>query len=106
MRVTTFSIRIFCFLTAIFASTVAIAQEHGFPYGTTVTLDVLKKNKFELDTTAHAIVINEFGEAYFDSESGRLVVTVHKLIKILNKEGLAQGNFEIYLRAAKMNWLR
>ncbi len=85
-------------MAAIFATAVAIAQEHGFPYGTTVTLDVLKKNKFEIDSTANAIVLNEFGEAYFSSESGRLLVEVHKTIKILTKEGLEQGNFRLLLR--------
>ncbi|MFN7651729.1 MAG: transglutaminase domain-containing protein [Cyclobacteriaceae bacterium] len=74
------------------------AQEQGFPFGTTVTLSDLVKTRSEVDSAASAVVINEFGEAYFDSESGRLIVNIHKLTKILTKEGLDEGNFELYLR--------
>ncbi|NOS90972.1 MAG: DUF3857 domain-containing protein [Cyclobacteriaceae bacterium] len=88
---------LFVFLNFILFGT-ALAQEHGFPFANTITLKELAKTKYELDSAANAIVINEFGEAYFDNETGRLVVNIHKLIKILTKEGLEQGNFEIGLR--------
>ncbi len=98
MSARTFAIRFFYFFITTITATVATAQEHGFPYGTTVTLNDLTKNKFELDTTASAIVLNEFGEAYFESGTGLLIVTIHKLVKVLDKEGLSEGNFTLYLR--------
>jgi len=78
--------------------TKANGQDMGFVFANAITTKELAKTKYELDSTANAIVIKEFGESYFDAESGTLIVNIHRLIKILTKEGLEQGNFEIFLR--------
>lgn len=86
------------FLIGILPLVHTVAQEHGFPFGTTVTLSDLLKAKYEIDTTANAVVLNEFGDAYFNNDGSRLLVEIHRKIKILKSSGLESGNFRILLR--------
>ncbi len=82
----------FCFSIA------GVAQDHGFPFGQVTYRDLDIKN-YDKDTSAVAVVLNEFGEAYIDSgNDNNLLLEYHVKIKILNKAGTDQANFEIPLR--------
>lgn len=82
-------------LLALFTFFLCNAQENGFPFGGISTID-LQMEKYELDAAAEAVVLDEFGEAYFDE--GKLHFEYHAKIKILNKEGQKYGDFRIPLR--------
>lgn len=73
------------------------AQNHGFPFGD-FTLKELEMCVYPLDSSANSVVLNEFGEVYFDMEKGNLILEYHKKIKILKAEGTDQANFNILLR--------
>lgn len=79
---------------------IASAQVNGFKFGE-VRLPELEMVKYPLDSSASAVVLNEFGEAYFDNEDGKLVFEYHTKIKILTKEGLHYGDFRIPLRKSE-----
>jgi hypothetical protein len=79
-----------------FFSTTAFAQEYGFPFGKTL-LDELTMTTYERDTSASAVVLNEFGNAYISSGTYNLVFNYHVKIKILKKDGLSQADFAIPL---------
>lgn len=73
------------------------SQTNGFPYGQ-VTYKQLNMNSYAADSSASAVVLNEFGEGYIDSGGDHnLVFTYHVRIKILKKEGLEYANVEIPL---------
>jgi len=84
----------------LLVSTLVFGQNHGFKFGD-VQLSELKMNKYSLDSSAAAVVLNEFGEAYFDE--GFLIFEYHTKIKILTIDGLKLGNFEIPLRKRDSN---
>ena len=71
--------------------------ENGFKFGN-VTLAELDMKNYPNDTSANAVVLNEFGEASIDSDGDlNLVLEYHIKIKILKKQGVGQGNFSIFL---------
>jgi Domain of Unknown Function with PDB structure (DUF3858) len=72
-------------------------QNHGFPFGN-FSLKELEMQTYPLDSSASSLVLNEFGEVYFDNENGKMIVEYHKKLKILKKEGVDQANFSILLR--------
>lgn len=80
-------------------SFLSVAQfTNGFPFGS-ITYEELGMKSYSKDTSAHAFVLNEFGEAYIDSDgANNLLLEYHVRIKILSKQGLDQANFEISLR--------
>jgi len=74
-----------------------LAQNNGFPFGH-VTLRDVSTSSNPADTAAHAIVLNEFGEAYFDDlGEHNLVFTYHAVIKILKNEGLSLADYALNL---------
>lgn len=73
------------------------SQNHGFPFGES-RLSELNLNRYELDSAAEAIVLNEFGEVYFDNSNGKMIIQYHKKVKILRSLGVDQANFSILLR--------
>ncbi|MGC3943567.1 MAG: DUF3857 domain-containing protein [Chryseolinea sp.] len=74
------------------------AQNNGFPFGQVTLKDVTTLPNTK-DTSAYAVVLNEFGEAYFDNlGEHNLVFEYHAVIKILKKEGLSLADFELDLR--------
>lgn len=79
-----------------FFSITAFAQEYGFPFGKTL-LDELTMTTYERDTSASAVVLNEFGNAYISSGTYNLVFNYHVKIKILKKDGLSRADFAIPL---------
>ncbi len=73
------------------------AQEPGFPFGQ-VTYRDLQMTSYDKDTTAVAVVLDEFGDAFMDDQDPyNLVFTVHRRIKILKPDGLSYANVEILL---------
>lgn len=72
------------------------AQESGFPFGQVTYKDI--QTTYPADTSAVALVLKEFGNAYFDPEHYDIVFEYHVKIKILKKAGVAQADFEIPLR--------
>jgi hypothetical protein len=77
-------------------SIAAVAQQYGFPFGKTL-FDELTMTTYERDTSASAVVLNEFGNAYIDSENYNLIFNYHVKIKILKKNGLSQADIAIPL---------
>jgi hypothetical protein len=77
-------------------SLTAKGQGHGFPFGS-VTPSELSMTHYSLDSSASAVVFDEFGEIYNSYEDRILFIEVHKKIKILKKDGLDLANFAIRL---------
>lgn len=77
---------------------VACAQaNHGFPFGE-VTLAELAMKKYDRDTSAEVLYLNEFGEAYIsDTDDMNLVFEYHAKIKVLTTGGLDVANISIPL---------
>jgi len=75
----------------------SLAQNSGFKFGE-VTYSELGIKSYPRDTSASAIVLNEFGEAYFDSDNNyNLLFEYHVKIKILKTDGLSQADIQIPL---------
>lgn len=72
-----------------------LAQENSFPYGQINAGQILLKN-YERDSSAAAVVLKEFGEAYVSTESDQgLIFEHHYVIKILKPEGLKEADIAI-----------
>src|SRR5690242_3765845 len=85
------------FLTFLILFAVSFLAAQDFPYGA-VSLNDLTMKRYEPDTSAAAVVLNEFGEAYIQNgDNYNLVFKFHVRIKILNKNGLTQSDIEIPL---------
>lgn len=86
----------FCFLF-ISATLPASGQDGDFPFGN-VTYRELGMKNYPKDTSAIAVVLNEFGQAYFDNDNEyNLMFEYHVRIKIFKKEALDYANLEIPL---------
>ena len=83
----------------IFCTTPLLAQfNNSFTFGA-VTYHELGIKIYPSDTSARAVVLNEFGEAFIDNEGeNNLILVYHARIKILTRQGLEQANFKIPLR--------
>ena len=92
MRTITFILSI-AFLISFFTG---YSQLKGFPFGSFLHSE-LDMRTYEKDTTAAAVVLNEFGYAYIDNQTFNLLFEYHVKIKILKSDGLSQGNFSIPL---------
>lgn len=88
------------FFAILLCSFGTLAQGNGFKFGE-IRLAELEMNRYPLDSSAAAVVLDEFGEAYFDE--GKLHFEYHAKIKILNKEGQKYGDFRIPLRKKESN---
>ncbi|HEX5170133.1 MAG TPA: DUF3857 domain-containing protein [Cyclobacteriaceae bacterium] len=85
------------FLSVLVLPMLSLAQNHGFPFGK-VTVSELNMKVYEKDTTAEAVILDEFGEAFIDSDGAHnLIFEHHYKIKILKKGGLDRANFSIPL---------
>ena len=72
-------------------------EDTGFPYGQISMPDLLMKS-YTKDSTANALVLNEFGKSWIDNENdNNLLHTYHVRIKILNSKGFDQANIAIPL---------
>jgi hypothetical protein len=86
------------FVVLISLSLTTSAQEiTGFPFGKTSYSD-LEFNEYKADTSAGAVVINEFGEAFVENRNDHnIIFQYHVKIKILKKHALDAADFEIPL---------
>ncbi|RAW01802.1 DUF3857 domain-containing protein [Pseudochryseolinea flava] len=86
------------FLTVFLLAVQSIlAQEHGFKFG--ATYRDLAIERYAPDTTAYAVVVDEFGETFFENGGDyRLIHNYHVRIKILKSEGVKLGDVTIALR--------
>lgn len=93
--------RYLIFLFFFFSFQYALGQGHSFAFGL-VSADQLKSTTYARDSSANAVVLREFGEAYIrpedEANDRRLVFEHHYLIKILKAEGLDEGDISISLR--------
>src|SRR5687768_7377873 len=70
------------------------AQDFGFPFGG--TYKDLDFTPMERDSSAEAIVLQEFGEAYVDNGGhNNIIFEYHTRIKIFSKPGLKYADVEI-----------
>jgi hypothetical protein len=76
--------------------TVFCVQAQDFPYGS-VAMSELTMTKYDRDTSANAVVLKEFGEAFISDADYHLIFKYHVRIKILNKNGLDQSEIHIPL---------
>jgi hypothetical protein len=85
------------FVILLFSQVVFAQYEHGFTAGQ-VTLGELAMKSYPKDSTANAVVLNEFGETWIDNDGDHnLQHYYHVKIKILNAKGFDQANFDIPL---------
>ena len=63
----------------------------------TITKKDLETNIYEKDSTAHALVIYEYGESYVDQNTFKLKTEIKRKIKILDREGFEKANITIDL---------
>ncbi|GGI58393.1 hypothetical protein GCM10011444_27020 [Winogradskyella haliclonae] len=66
-----------------------------------VTKPELTLNTFPKDPTAEALMIYDYGNAFFNKETWRLNVEFKQKLKILTKDGLDRGQIEIPLYVGK-----
>lgn len=87
----------FTFATLCITLTVS-AQFNGFEFGKVSTRELSMK-VYDKDTSAAALVLYEFGEAYIDNTGDHnLIFQYHVKIKILKKQGLQYADIQIPLR--------
>jgi hypothetical protein len=75
------------------------ANTQDFPFGV-VNNEELAMTSYKGDTSAHALVLNEHGNAKITetgNEELRLVFDYHTRIKIFDKQGAGEGNFKVEL---------
>lgn len=88
-------------VSLILICTTVYSQEGNFPFGK-VTYRELDIKSYEKDTSAYAVVLDEFGEAYFDNGGDHnLMFEYHVKIKILKQKGVELANIEIPLRKSE-----
>lgn len=90
--------RLIVFVFVCVLTHVLQAQDSGFPYGQ-ISVEQLAATGYARDSSANAVMLREFGDAYISSAEDRgLVFHHHYLIKILKTGGLNKANITIPLR--------
>jgi hypothetical protein len=88
----------FIFLLFLIPSGAFAQVDKGFEYGA-ITPEELQMKVYPRDTSAVAVVLNEFGYTQISNEDPfNIVLDYHVRIKILKQEGLEYSNYEIPLR--------
>mgnify|MGYP000148796367 CR=1 FL=1 len=88
----------YCLLLLLFFSLPNITAQTKFDATSyNVTIDDLKTNTYEHDSTANALVIFEEGNSYFQKPKDNIITEIKKKIKILNKKGNSKATVEIFL---------
>ena len=78
---------------------IKLTKAQDFPYGS-VTDDEMDLKKYAKDTSAHAVVLQEFGKSRIDIGSDdniKLLYEYHVKIKIFDEKGFESGTFKIPL---------
>ncbi len=84
-------------LALLLCSTVLMAQ--NFPYGTASQAELDMKS-YDKDTSANAVVLNEYGRSEIVATSAgniRMTYEYHVKIKIFNQKGFENGTVELHL---------
>lgn len=82
----------------LLCSSFAFSQGNGFQFGQ-ISYDQLSATGYSRDSSATAVVLKEFGEAYLTAdENTSLIFKHHYVIKILKTGGLERANVIIPLR--------
>lgn len=89
-------------ITALLAMCLFSAFAQDFTFAKP-TPEEFKLTKYQKDTSANAVVLNEFGTAYVSDQNGNIIFEYHVKIKIFNSKGFQYGNIEIPLRKADAN---
>jgi len=80
----------------LFQITFSIAQKVNFPIWGNFSEYEKNLMKYEIDSTAYAVILNETGYSYCDEKSNYDINTeVYVRIKILNKEAFKNGNIDL-----------
>lgn len=87
------------FTVALFASFIGLSQD--FNIAMPVSKSDLELTSYAKDSTANALVIYDYGNSFVDKETFWLRVQNKQKIKILTKEGLDRGEFEVRLYKGK-----
>ena len=89
---------VLCLCTGLLSIS-AIAQKSPIKFGE-IPMEDLKMNLYEPDSSASAVILADYGEAYItvNSVSAQLNFERHMRIKILKKDGLSWADAEILLR--------
>ncbi len=90
-------LKLFLFLFSI--SMMSIAQDYKIAMP--VSIADLKKNYYEKDSTANALVIYDYGNSFVDKETFWLRAQVKQKIKILRTDGIDRGVIEVFLYKGK-----
>lgn len=80
------------FLTFFLLSIIGFGQTKFNSENYIVSRDDIETNTFKKDSTAHALVIYEFGSSYLDQDSYKLKTEIKRKIKILDREGFSHAN--------------
>jgi hypothetical protein len=84
-------------ITFILSVLCSLLSAQDFPYGTVTPQEMDMKN-YAKDTSAHAVVLQEFGRskiAVVQDENTKLVFEYHVKIKIFDSKGMDNGTVEI-----------
>jgi hypothetical protein len=85
----------------LFTGFTILGQDVGFPFGK-ATYRELDMVVYEKDTSASALVLSEYGEAFIDNDGEHnLIFDYHIKIKILKKDGIGYADVEIPLRKSE-----
>ncbi|RYZ96309.1 MAG: DUF3857 domain-containing protein, partial [Sphingobacteriaceae bacterium] len=88
-------------LLFVFFSETAAAQDFNYGY---FTQEEVNMKSYKNDTSAHAVVLNEYGNAYISTQDGLPLIFEHHIkIKIFDSKGFKEGNVEIPLRLSGEN---
>lgn len=92
--------RMFILVNFFLASSILVSAQNnnnGFSLGN-VTVEQLQMKVYPKDTSANAVLLDEFGEAYIDNGGENNLILEYKAkFKILSKTGLEEANFRIPL---------
>lgn len=81
----------------LFITLISLSQSNNSKNKFRVTLNDLKMQSYEKDSTANALVIYEYGNSYVDRNDYDLRTQEKHKIKILSKEAFDEANIVLYL---------
>jgi hypothetical protein len=93
----------YCVLLFCLIANISLAQDGDFPWAKLNYRD-LELKSYQKDTSAAALVLNEFGKAYFENGGDyNLIFDYHVKIKIFKKEALKYADLEIALNKSGLS---
>ncbi|WP_458626228.1 DUF3857 domain-containing protein [Winogradskyella sp. PC D3.3] len=86
-------------IVALFATFMSFSQDYNMAMS--VSKSDLELNTYAKDSTASALVIYDYGNAFVDSKTFWLTVENKQKIKVLRPDGIDRGEFEVKLYKGK-----